>query len=154
MRLLLLSALLILSGLFHSTNAQSSETGEVQQTIDRLFEGMIKSDSSIVASKFKSDAIMQTIRNHQDGSVSVANGDLSQFLSNIHRAEPGVLNEKLNGYEIKVDGKLASAWTPYEFYVGEEFSHCGVNSFQLLKTSDGWKIFHIVDTRRSDNCVQ
>jgi hypothetical protein len=64
------------------------------------------------------------------------------------------LNEKLNGYEIKVDGDLASAWTPYEFYVGEEFSHCGVNSFQLLKTADGWKIFHIVDTRRKDNCVE
>lgn len=154
MRLALLSTLMILTGLSNMALAQTSESNEVQQTIDRLFEGMIKSDSSMVASAFKSDAIMQTVRNHEDGSVSIANGELSRFLSDIHRAEPGVLNEKLNGYEIKIDGDLASAWTPYEFYVGETFSHCGVNSFQLLNTDDGWKIFHIVDTRRRANCVE
>lgn len=153
MRFILLSALMIFSGLSHSSNAQSSETRNMQQTIDRLFEGMINSDSSMVASAFKSDAIMQTFRNHEDGSVSVENGNLSEFLSDIHRAQPGVLNEKLNGYEIKIDGKLASAWTPYKFYIGNKFSHCGVNSFQLINSGDGWKIFHIVDTRRRTDCV-
>ena len=152
MRLLLLSGILLMSGMLQFVNAQTSQEIEVQETIDRLFVGMSASDSSVVASAFKRDAIMQTIRTNEDGSVSVAGGDLSQFLNSIHQAEPGVLNEKLNGYEIKIDGDLASVWTPYEFYAGEEFSHCGVNSFQLVKTDDDWKIFHIVDTRRRDNC--
>ena len=154
MRLFLLSGLLLIMGMFSSTHAQTAEEAEVQQTIDRLFEGMIKSDSSMVASTFQSNAIMQTIQKHQDGSVSVGSGKLGDFLKSIQQAKPGLLNEKLSGYEIKIDGDLASAWTPYEFYIGENFSHCGVNSFQLLNTSEGWKIFHIVDTRRKENCVE
>ncbi len=154
MRLLLLSGILLISGMLQFANAQTSQEIDVQETIDRLFVGMMRSDSSVVASAFKRDAIMQTLRTHEDGSVSVVGGDLRQFLIRINEAEPGVLNEKLKGYEIKIDGDLASVWTPYEFYVGEEFSHCGVNSFQLVKTDDDWKIFHIVDTRRRDNCVE
>ena len=96
---------------------------------------------------------MQTIVKNEEAEVSIRSGSLEAFVNSIGSSEPGRLNEKIGGYEIKIDGELASAWTPYEFYVGEEFSHCGVNSFQLLKTAEGWKIFHIVDTRRKDNCV-
>ena len=42
--------------------------------------------------------------------------------------------------------------TPYKFYVGEKFSHCGVNSFQLVKIRGEWKIQYIIDTRRRQNC--
>jgi len=154
MRLILLSAVLLSLGIFIPANAQTDQEKEVQETIDTLFEGMLKSDSSIVASAFQRDAIMQTIMKDQSGNVKVADGQLADFLKSIQQAKPGILNEKLGGYEIKVDGELASAWTPYEFYIGDNFSHCGVNSFQLIDTSEGWKIFHIVDTRRKDNCVE
>jgi hypothetical protein len=40
----------------------------------------------------------------------------------------------------------------YKFYVGETFSHCGVNSFQLFKDKEGWKIIYLIDTRRKDPC--
>jgi hypothetical protein len=41
----------------------------------------------------------------------------------------------------------------YTFYVGDQMSHCGVNAFQLMKTTEGWKIIGITDTRRKDNCI-
>ncbi|MEM0542129.1 hypothetical protein WFZ85_05850 [Flavobacterium sp. j3] len=54
-------------------------------------------------------------------------------------------------YTIQVDGEMAHAWTPYEFYVNGKFSHKGVNAFTLFKDgsleASGWKIIHIVDTR-------
>lgn len=132
--------------------AQSEEEKGVKATINELFVGMQKSDSSMVANTFLPDAIMQTISKSQSGQVRVVNGSLADFLNSIQNAEAGVLNEKLSGYDIKIDGNLASSWTPYQFYRGEEFSHCGVNSFQLMKTDEGWKIFHIVDTRRREGC--
>jgi|AntRauTorckE6833_2_1112554.scaffolds.fasta_scaffold14438_4 hypothetical protein len=141
-------------GINFSANAQSSEQAEVQATIETLFEGMLEADGDKIASTFQTDAIMQTIVKNAEGEVMVRNGNLDAFVNSIGSAEPGRLNEKIGGYDIRVDGELASAWTPYEFYVGEDFSHCGVNSFQLMKTADGWKIFHIVDTRRQDNCVE
>lgn len=42
----------------------------------------------------------------------------------------------------------------FEFYIGDKFSHCGVNSFQLVKKDGDWKIFFIVDTSRQSNCVE
>jgi hypothetical protein len=33
----------------------------------------------------------------------------------------------------KVDGSMAHAWTPYEFYVNGKLSHKGVNAFTLLE---------------------
>lgn len=134
--------------------AQSSEADEVQAVIEQLFEGMLQSDSAMVADTFKKDAIMQTIMKTQNGEVRVGSSELHNFLNSIHKAEAGLLIEKIGSYQIKVDGELASAWTPYEFFVGDQFSHCGVNSFQLVNEGSGWKIFHIVDTRRKENCVE
>jgi hypothetical protein len=47
---------------------------------------------------------------------------------------------------------MAAIWTEYSFYLGDKFSHCGVNSFQLFKDETGWKIIYIVDTRRKEGC--
>lgn len=132
--------------------AQSSPEEEVKATIETLFEGMLEADGEKVAGTFTTSAIMQTVATNADGEAVIRVGELESFKNSINSADPGVLKEKILGYEIKVDGNLASAWTPYEFYVGEEFSHCGANSFQLMKTTAGWKIFHIVDTRRREGC--
>ncbi len=47
-----------------------------------------------------------------------------------------------------VDDGLAVAWTPYRFYAGDQFSHCGTNAFTLALDGQGWRIVQIVDTRR------
>jgi hypothetical protein len=41
----------------------------------------------------------------------------------------------------------------YVFYVGDRFSHCGVDSFQLVRISAGWRIIQIADTRRKEGCT-
>jgi hypothetical protein len=41
----------------------------------------------------------------------------------------------------------------YRFYVGERFSHCGVDSFHLVRTADGWRIVDLADTRRREGCT-
>lgn len=56
--------------------------------------------------------------------------------------------ERILSYNIQVDGTMAHAWTPYEFYINGKFSHKGVNAFTLFKTAEGWKIVHLIDTRR------
>ena len=55
---------------------------------------------------------------------------------------------------IKIDGPMATAWTPYNFYFNGKFSHCGVNNFVLVKQDNGWKIQYIIDTRRRQGCKE
>lgn len=133
--------------------AQTPEK-EIQSTVETLFDGMRAGDSSMVASAFSRDAVMQTIAKNQAGEVMKRQGSLSQFLTSVGTPHDQVWDERIGGYEIKVDGDLASAWTPYQFYIGDKFSHCGVNSFNLAKMDGEWKIIYIVDTRRRTNCIE
>jgi hypothetical protein len=48
---------------------------------------------------------------------------------------------------------MATAWVPYKFYRGRQFSHCGVNAFTLIKLTSEWKIGSITDTRREEQCL-
>lgn len=154
MKKILLSSLLLIFTVSLNLQAQSSVEAEVQKTIETLFDGMRAGDSSMVASAFTKDAIMQTVATNREGKVVKISGDLSQFLNIIATPREQVLDEQIASYDIKVDAELATAWTPYKFYVGENFSHCGVNSFQLAKLEGAWKIVYIVDTRRRDNCIE
>ena len=63
-----------------------------------------------------------------------------------------MLDERISFETVKVDGDLAIAWTPYKFYLGDQFSHCGVNSFQLVKLEGVWRIQYLIDTRRRQGC--
>jgi len=47
-----------------------------------------------------------------------------------------------------MDGPLAMVWAPYHFYYNGTLLHCGVDSFQLIRTGGVWKILYIVDTRK------
>ncbi len=50
------------------------------------------------------------------------------------------------------DGRLATAWMQYAFYLEDDLHHCGVNAFQLVRLDDGWVAFSIADTRREQVC--
>ena len=54
--------------------------------------------------------------------------------------------------EVRIDGDLATVWIPFAFYLGEDFSHCGINAVQLARLDARWQIIHIADTRRRTNC--
>ena len=54
--------------------------------------------------------------------------------------------------DINVDGDMASAWVPYTFYFDGAVRHCGINSIELLRDADGWKVTQLSDTRRTENC--
>ncbi|MFT2543406.1 hypothetical protein ACMWP9_36050, partial [Escherichia coli] len=55
---------------------------------------------------------------------------------------------------VKIDADLAIVWTPYQFYRNGTFSHCGVNSFQLVRLNGRWKIQYLIDTRRKTGCAE
>jgi hypothetical protein len=60
---------------------------------------------------------------------------VAEFGAQIGAAPKGALDERISFDVIKVDGPLAIVWTPYQFYYNGTFSHCGVNSFQMLRTA-------------------
>ncbi len=53
---------------------------------------------------------------------------------------------------VQVQDNLATVWTKYAFFRAGTFSHCGVDTFILVRTEDGWRIVSIADTRQREGC--
>ncbi|MFN0255233.1 nuclear transport factor 2 family protein [Pedobacter ureilyticus] len=132
--------------------AQNPDEEAIKKTINQLFDGMRKSDSTLIRAAFNKEAILQTIGKTKEGNTIVRNTDLNQFIAGISKPHPDVYDERIAFTKILIDDNLASVWTDYKFYIEEKFSHCGVNSFQLVKTEKDWKILYLIDTRRKENC--
>jgi hypothetical protein len=134
-------------------NAQDSEEQKVKNTINAFFDGFHSKDS-VAIRKTVTDAIqLQTIGKNKEGIESISSVPFDNFLKAIVKIPDSVeFRELLLSYKIQVDGSMAHAWTPYEFWRDDCFSHCGVNSFQLFKEGDEWKILSIMDTRRKEDC--
>lgn len=129
-----------------------SDEDAVKAVIESLFDGMRTKNTAKIARVFSENAIMQTIEAAGNTGVVKA-GSVSDFLNGIGSLpEETKLDERISDYQINIDGPMATAWTPYEFYFNDKFTHCGVNSFQLVKMAEGWKIVYIIDTRRKDGC--
>jgi hypothetical protein len=131
-----------------------SEEEQIKAVIQSLFDGMRAKNGEQAGAAFLPDAIMQTVIAKPEGS-EVGSNSVGDFVKRISSTPAETnLDEQILDYQIKVDGTLAAAWTPYRFYVNGNFSHCGVNSFQLVKTTLGWKIVYIIDTRRKEPCLE
>ena len=145
--------LLILSCVF-SINAQTDQTANVKAAVDTFFEGFHKGDTTLMRSVLANKVVLQTAFRNKEGKDVLRNdGDISNLLNAIaKRPADQKWDEKLLDYIIKIDNNMANAWTPYEFRVNGNFSHCGVNSFQLFHDNGQWKIIYLIDTRQRQGC--
>lgn len=128
-----------------SVNAQNQE---VQKTIETFFEAFHAKDTVKLKSICSDKIILQSIQENAKGG-KLSDESASEFYKSI-ASIPANFNfqEKILSYSIQVDGTMAHAWTPYEFYINDKLSHKGVNAFTLFKENDVWKIIYVIDTRR------
>jgi ketosteroid isomerase-like protein len=148
-RLLPFLALIVL---VPASRAQTAEDS-VRAVITRLFDGMRASDSTMVLSVFHPHARLMSVGRNREGQTVVREDAVAAFARSVGTPHPEVYDERLTSVEVRIDGPMATAWTPYQFYVGQNFSHCGVNSFQFARTGGEWKIVHLIDTRRRQGCA-
>jgi hypothetical protein len=131
--------------------AQSAEDS-VKAVVNQLFAAMKGANAAMLKEAFADSAVLQTIRRKQDGTFFVQDEKVSDFVEQIGKAKKDSLDERITFETVKIDGPLAIAWTPYKFYYAGNFSHCGVNSFQLVRINGRWKIQFLIDTRRRQGC--
>jgi hypothetical protein len=118
-----------------------------------LFDAMRAGDSARVRASFHPGALLATTL-VRDGVAEVRLDSLDKFVRAVGTPHAEVWDERLRDEVVHVDGPLAVAWTPYAFYAGTKFSHCGVNAFQLARTADGWRIIALTDTRQRTGCPE
>ena len=109
---------------------------------------MKNSDALSLQECFADSAILQTITR----SGKIRTDAVKDFITQISSLPRDSADERIVFDMVKVDDGLAMAWTPYQFYYAGKLSHCGVNSFQLVRLNGTWKIQYLIDTRRRTGC--
>lgn len=134
--------------------SQSADEAAIKRVITQLFTGMEKGDSAMVHAAFTPTVTMATVyRDKTDAPTLRRESSLDEFLKAVGTPHPQIWYEEIWNVKVQVDGDFAQAWCDYAFYVGDTFSHCGVDAFQLFRDKQGaWKIFHLADTRRKTGC--
>jgi hypothetical protein len=118
-----------------------------------MFAGMKNADAGLFKTAFADGAILQTITRNKEGKTAVVNENISEFADVVGKLKKDSADERIQFETIKIDGPLAIVWTPYSFFHNGKFSHCGVNSFHLIKFDGVWKIQYLIDTRRRTGCL-
>ena len=133
--------------------AQDSTQLEVIATIDNFFEGFHSGDTALMQSVLMDKVFVQSAYRSKQGEDVLVTDDIADLLHAIaNRPEDQKWDERLLEYSVQVDGNMANAWTPYEFWFNGKFHHCGVNSFQLFHDNGTWKIIYLIDTKRIATC--
>lgn len=134
---------------------QNTPQDEVKKTIETFFEGFHKGDTTLMKSVMVDKFTTQTAFKNKEGKDILVTEESSKLINAIaKRPLDQKWDERLLDFKIQVDGNMANAWTPYEFWYNGEFSHCGVNSFQLFNDNGTWKIIYLIDTRKKQGCQE
>ena len=147
-------ALIVLALAGHSTMGQSTaEEAAVMKPIHLLFEGMRKADSALVSKAFVRGASFVIVDPGAEGNPQLVKSELGKFLISMARPRKEVYSEPIWDVNINIDGSLAKVWARYAFYIDRQLHHCGIDTFQLLKVKNEWRIFHLAYTRQDKDCV-
>jgi len=133
-----------------SSNPQEDRE-EILATVQKFFDALEKSDPVLGRAAVMLEG--QYFRLREDGStVDFSRTSHTQFIQNLEEGGNDFL-ERMWDPTVLQHGPMAVVWTPYDFYRGGEFSHCGVDVFNLIRTDDGWKISGIMYTVEPTGCA-
>jgi len=125
----------------------SSEQTAVLLPINNMFDAMREHNGEKLLAQFVQGAMLERA-NSED---KIENSDLSKFAETVATSKRA-LDEQIFNITVTQSGNLASVWTPFAFYLDGKLSHCGVNSFQLIKQQGQWKIRYLIDNGYQGDC--
>lgn len=140
MRLQLLSLTIVLV-VSVSSFAQDDKQSAVD-VVNQLFAGMKAKNVEQIKAVFSAEGQLVAIDKSRDGkglsTLRIFTGEA--FSKMISDAKGGDFIETMPSPDARVEGDMAIVTGRYTFYVGDKFSHCGTNTFNLVRTETGWKI--------------
>lgn len=135
MRIVLISILVAVAAV--PARAQSHPEREaVLKALQVFFDTMTARDVEGARAILVPQGRFHAMRNAKAEPASLSN---EEYLAQL-QARKQTMRERIWNPDVRVHGRIASVWTPYDFWIDGKYSHCGVDAFELIKTEDGWKL--------------
>jgi hypothetical protein len=129
--------------------AQASDEKDALAAAQKVFDGMASHDAAMIRSAMLPDARLYSARDEAAPAPSTSGGD---FADRIAAIKESVVERFTERPRVLIHGRIGEVWGEYEFLRDGKFNHCGVDSFSLVKTGEGWKVASITDSRETVGC--
>lgn len=136
----------------HLAAQQTDDEKAVVRVVEQLFQALKADDTAgMRAVMHPAGRIIQT--GTREGAPFARVNALNDFLASIGSSKGRGLEERIYTPKVRIDDHLAVVWVYYDFRVGGQISHCGVDAYHVVRTAEGWRILEIVDTQRREGCA-
>ena len=124
-----------------------AERTAILAAVQGIFDALATGDGEILREIMHPDVLMHSVERDADGMRSSSTSTRDELIARLEGSEQ-VLTERMWDAEVRVSGDLAMVWTPYDFYVGDDLSHCGADALLLTRNDDeSWQIIALSWTR-------
>lgn len=139
--------LLVVPSIFTFSQPLDEEDHRIVSSVETFFRSIETADANMASSVLSPQLI----------SISRTKGEVNfsmydQTLSTISKANNW--KEIALGYQVTKSLDFAVVKTPYNFYIDGVLSHCGIDTFDMVKSPQtGWQIKQIKYDRKTADCM-
>ena len=137
-RTLLVAGLLTASAGLAFAGQSNEDEDAVLAAVQKFFDTMASKSADEAREILDPEGSFVSVR-WQDGKQVVRRSSLREYLERLEGRSESLL-ERMWEPEVLIHRSIAIVWTQYDFHRDEQFSHCGVDAFQLTKLDTGWTI--------------
>lgn len=135
---------LVLASSAQPARAQSSDADSkaVIAVADSVLAALTSGDNATLARLTLDSAVV--------GGAGLRNGvesiSLRSWAPYINRTGKSTFTERGFDATARVQDRVAQVWMPYDLYLGDKWSHCGVDTFTLMKSEGRWRVAALIYT--------
>lgn len=137
--------------IYSASNAQTTDSSAIQATVEKFFTSIETRDRTLLESILVPNSLNISTNELANGDARFTTLSYEEMLTALTRPGRSAM-ERAWDETILIQGHIAVFWAPYDFHVDGEFTHCGVDSFQLIKQEGQWLITNASWTRETENC--
>lgn len=145
-------ALLVLGGLTTRQAEAQTEEDAILKAVGSVFEGINTKDRDLILSVMAENSVLFATGKRDDISFARPSTG-AQFAQQVSAGDRKFL-ERMFETQVRFQEGVATVWANYDFHVDGTFSHCGVDTFTLVKTAGGWKVASLVYTVETEGCAE
>jgi cytosine/adenosine deaminase-related metal-dependent hydrolase len=131
----------------------SAENKNALAAVDKLFELMTAHKPAEIIQLHTAESQLAAVIYGKDGKNRLENLSREAF-SKFFETKRAELSEKMYDTQTRVFGDMATVDGRYIFTVNGKLQHCGMNSFHLVRTAEGWKLGNSVSTIEPQGCTE
>ncbi len=150
-RSILLSCVMISNNLYAQTIDHDVEEKAILATMDAFFEALANNDRGGLEATTLPGSVFMTSARDENGRIVSASRSRAEIVDGLSSPDAKRLERYWNPTVLIREG-IAVFWAPYDFHINGNFSHCGIDSFQLFKIDGEWLIGSSSFNRERTGC--